>query len=313
VEMAPGAFGLRIVSRAGVPGLDRRGGVAGRRRAVHGLAEDGEIDRRLAGGGLSLIGADGEGETRVEYHERSGGGLLIRTASFGEHLLLEGGRTVLSSVAAVEPELWQRYVLGQVLPLTASVQGLEVFHASAVALEGGVLVLAGGSGAGKSSLAAALIASGEGAFFADDVVALDATAFGLTAYPGTTLMSIPRDLDPELRAALPTGQPWVADERKEIASVRGERRPQPVLAFLRLTPEEGNRGMRFEPCLPDRLMATTFDGVSRTPERMRRLLRVAALLAAGGRAEELRYPLDSDPRALAVAIRERLGAGVGLA
>lgn len=311
--MAPGAFGLRVVSDLGVPGLNRRGGVAGRRRAVHALATESEIGRRLGDGGLALIGADGEGETRVEYHDFAGGGLLIRSASFGEHLLLDGGRTVLSSVAAVDPGLWQRYLLGQVLPLTASVQGLEVFHASAVALERGVLVLAGGSGAGKSSLAAALIATGAGAFFADDVVALDATAFGLTAYPGTTLIGIPRNLDPELRAALPTGSPWLADERKEIASIRGERRPQPVLAFLRLTPEDRDGGLRFEPCLPDRLMATTFDGVSRTPERMRRLLRVAALLAAGGRAEELRYPLGSDPRVLAAAIGERLGAGAGLA
>lgn len=311
--MAPGAFGLRIVSHAEIPGLDRRGGVAGRRRAVHGLVAEGEIGLRLAGGGLALIGADGEGEARVEYHELGGRGLLIRSASFGEHLLLDGGRTVLSAVAGADPQLWQRYVLGQVLPLTASVQGLEVFHASAVALERGVLVLAGGSGAGKSSLAAALIASGAGAFFADDVVALDATAFGLTAYPGTTLMSIPRDLDPELAAALPAGPPLLADERKKIASVRGERRPQPVLAFLRLTPEDRGGDLRFEPCLPDRLMATTFDGVSRTPERMRRLLRVAALLAAGGRAEELRYPLGTEPRALAAAIGTRLGAGVGLA
>jgi hypothetical protein len=311
--MAPGAYGLRILAEAGIPGIDRRGGVAGRRRAAHRLVEEGELRSRWASGGLSLIGADGEDETRVEYHELTGGGLLIRSASFGEHLLLDGGRTVLSAVTGVDPDLWRRYLLGQVLPLTASVQGLEVFHASAVALERGVLVLAGGSGAGKSSLAAALIATGTASFFADDVVALDATAFGLTAYPGTTLMGIPHDLDPELRASLPTGRPWLADERKEIASVRGERCPQPVLAFLRLTPEDRDGAPRFEPCLPDRLMATTFDGVSRTPERMRRLLRVAALLAAGGRAEELRYPLGSDPRALAAAIGERLGAEAGVA
>lgn len=304
--MAPGAFGLAISSDAGIPGLDTPGAVAGARRVDHQLVGTEPLGERLGNQALTQLLREGDGSLRVELHQHPSGALLIRTASFGEHLIGDGGRTVLSAGTRTDPGLWQRYVLGQVLPLAASVQGLEIFHASAVAVAGGVVALAGPPGAGKSSIAASLIGAGAGTFFADDVLALDATAFELTAYPGPTLIAIPHDRYPALGERFFTGPPGLVVGGKTLARVRGERQALAVRSFLRLNPDPGARGISFEACLPDRLMGTTFDGVSRGQERLLRLLRIAAMLAADGRARELRYPPGTDPRALAEALLDRL-------
>lgn len=304
---APGAFGLAIDSDAGIPGLATPGAVAGSRSVRHRVVDAEVIAERCAEGTLTLSGAAGEGALRREYHRHSSSAQLIRSESYGQHLIADGGRTVLSAVDGASAELWQRYVLGQVLPMAASLQGLEVFHASAVATEAGVIALAGRSGAGKSSLATALLCEGA-TFFVDDVLAIELTASGVTAFPGPTLMGVPlAELDRIGDHA--DGPAWVTDERKAIVPVRGEREALPILAFIALSAEEEEAtSPRFAPCPPNRLMGLTFDGLSRTPERLRRLLRVSALLAAEDRALELRFSPRSHSAALAGAILERLPA-----
>lgn len=304
---APGAFGLAVVSDADLPGLDEPAG--GGRRVTHRLVDTDSIAEQLRAGGWRRLGSDGQGAGLVEYRERDSGDVLIRSRSCGDHAILQRGKLVLSSVTGIETERWQSYILGQVLPLTASVQGLEIFHAGAVAVGDGVIAIAGPSGAGKSSLAAALIASGAASFFTDDVLAVDAGAFGLAAYPGTNLIGVPHDQAATLPADLRVGRPWRVDGRKAVMRIRGERRALPVRAFLRLTPDPTVAGTRFEACPPDRLMATTFDGVSRAPARLLRLLRVGALLAADGSALELRYRPGSQPQVTAEAVLARLEQG----
>ncbi|HVO55199.1 MAG TPA: hypothetical protein VMT37_12385 [Solirubrobacterales bacterium] len=304
-SVAPGAFGLAIASEASLPGLDRPGAVAGARRVAHRLVEPAALRARLGERTATRVLRQGQGAFRVECHEHAERRLLLRTESFGDHLIADGGRTILSSVGRARPDLWQRFVLGQVLPVTASVQGLEVFHASAVAVAGGALALAGPSQAGKSSIALRLIARGEASFFADDVLALDANALDLVAYPGPGLIGVPADQLAAAEDALP-GQIWSADASKALFAIAGERGGLPVRAFVRLTPDEGAAGISFESCLPNRLMATTFDGVTRAPERLLRLLRVAAMLAADGRAQELRYPPGSEPDAVVDALLAQL-------
>lgn len=307
---APGAFGLAISSDAGLPGLETRTQTAGARTVEHRMVSAEDLRERCESGTLVRLGGDGEGALRLEYHQHSSGGILIRTESFGEHLIADSGQSVFSAVEGVDDDLWPRYVLGQVLPLTASVQGLEIFHASAVSVDGSVIALAGPSGAGKSALALALIDQGA-AFFTDDVLALDAGAFDLTAFPGTTLMSIPHDQASNVRDSLLTGPPWKADERKAVVPVRGERAAQPIRSFVVLSPGERVEGVSFGACLPNSLMANTFDGVSRTPERMRRLLRVGAMLAADDRALELRYSKKTSPPEVAQALLDRLAVPAG--
>lgn len=302
---APGAFGLAIDSDAGLPGLATPAAVAGFSRLVeHRLVNREAIRERCGEGTLTRLGSDGEGPLHREYYLHSSGGQLIRTESYGEHLIADGGRTVLSAVDGARSDLWKRYVLGQVLPMTASVQGLEIFHASAVATERGIVALAGPSGAGKSSLAAAMLSEGA-SFFVDDVLAIDLAASGITAYPGPNLMGVPL-AEVERLGDIVDGTPWISDERKAIVPIRGERRALPILAFIALTVDDEAIVPKFAPCPPNRLMGLTFDGLSPTRERLRRLLRVSAMLAAGGRALEVRFSTQSGAAETVTAILERL-------
>ena len=273
-ETAPGAYGLAIDSDAGLAGIDAPSGAT--RATRHRVVGEGAVlEAAVTAGAPRLLGANGSGAERVEYHE-CGGAVLIQAGRYGDHLVGAGGGEVLSAVAAADPALWPGHVLGQALPLAASLAGLEVFHAGAVVIDGGVVALAGPSGAGKSTLVAALIAAGAG-FFSDDVLAVEPRAGGLVAYPGTTL-----------------------------PGVEGVRRPLPLRAFLRLVPEPG-AAVELLPCRTDRLLESTFDGISAAARRSLRLLDVAAALAP--LAHELRFPPAADPEAVAVAVRARLAAG----
>lgn len=300
---APGAFGMAIDSDAGIPGLDTPSAVAGSRRVEHRLVSRGAIRERSKDGTLTVLGSDGEGRQYREYLQHSSGSQLIRTKSYGEHLIAEKGGTIFSAIEGEEPNLWKRYVLGQLLPIAASVQGLEIFHASAVATARGVVALAGPSGAGKSSVAAAML-SEETEFFVDDVLAVELTTSGVAAYPGPALISLPLGEFEQLGDRV-AGPPWFSDDRKAIVPIRGERRSLPILAFIALSVDEGAADLEFAPCPPNRLMGLTFEGLSRTPERLRRLLRVSAMLAADSRALEVRFSTQTSAAMIGAAILER--------
>ena len=69
-----------------------------------------------------------------------------------------------------------------VLPLVVQARGTQVLHASAVATPGGMVALCGTSTAGKSTLAAALLARGR-EVVADDALAFEAGGDGVDAFP----------------------------------------------------------------------------------------------------------------------------------
>ena len=81
------------------------------------------------------------------------------------HWLLTARRLVdlRSRAEDLEAWLWQRFLVGQVLPFAALLQGLEVFHASAVVLGDRVVAIVGGSGGGKTSVGLNLVLAGSAA------------------------------------------------------------------------------------------------------------------------------------------------------
>lgn len=284
--MAPGAYGLAIDSDAALPGIEAPSGATrATRHRVLGTAA--LIEAAVRAGAPRLLGAGGEGEERVGYFA-CGEAVLIVAGPRGDHLVSGDGAEVLSAVATADPALWPGHVLGQALPLAASLAGLEVFHAGAVAIDGGVVALAGPSGVGKSTLVAALCARGA-RFFADDVLAVEMCGGELVAYPGTTLA----------RAVGPGGT-------KSAATIHGVRRRLPVRAFLRLTIEPGAT-VELRPCGAGRLLESTFDGISPAPHRPLRLLEVAAALAP--LAHELRLPPSADADEVAATILAALRPG----
>src|SRR4051794_1670101 len=139
------------------------------------------LDRRFPDGKLFLP---------VKRDDRAG--YYVHAPRFGRHLVAPDGRTITSALPRIAPWRWERLFLAQVLPLAAVLQGLEVFHASAVALDGNVLAFVGAAGVGKTSTAAHLVASGLD-FVTDDVLALETGHDAVVAHPGPPRLAIDAD------------------------------------------------------------------------------------------------------------------------
>jgi hypothetical protein len=116
-------------------------------------------------------------------------GYRIAAPGYGTHIVSPDGTAIVSAVAAVSPWRWQRLLFAQVLPLAATLQGLELFHASAVEHAGRALAFVATSGTGKSSIAAHLVSRGA-RYIADDVLALEPARAGTMAHPGPAVASV---------------------------------------------------------------------------------------------------------------------------
>jgi hypothetical protein len=137
----------------------------------------------------------------IDHHQDLG--YCIWARGFGRHVVANDGLTVRSAVPSVAAWRWQRLMFAQVLPLAAALRGLDPFHASAVASNGRAVGFVASSGAGKTTLAANLVARGEAQFMADDVMVLEHRNEEIVAHPGAGMMS----LDPvELRKLTPAGK-----------------------------------------------------------------------------------------------------------
>jgi len=93
----------------------------------------------------------------------------------------EGGLIDCYSPRGASPEA-RHYLLDHMLPRVLDLHGSTVLHASAIALDGGTVLLAGRSGAGKSTLAAVL-GGGPGVLLSDDAVCIKERGGRLIAVP----------------------------------------------------------------------------------------------------------------------------------
>ncbi len=95
-----------------------------------------------------------------------------------------------------------RLLFAQVLPLAATLQGLELLHASAVVLDGRTIAFSAPAGTGKTSVAAHLVAGGA-SLLTDDVLALELSNDGLVAHSGAPVLAV---ADAELKAMTGDGR-----------------------------------------------------------------------------------------------------------
>jgi hypothetical protein len=224
----------------------------------------------------------------VEAHAEAG--WLLHGEGLGSHLLSADGRR-LRCVPGVPPaRSWERFLAAQVLPFAAAVNGLEVLHASAVAIDTGAVAVLGASGAGKTSLAIALCEQGA-RFIADDVLAVELSDGGLLAHPGTPL-AVRKEQGGE-----------------RIAPVAGAARAVPLHDVLLLDRREDGPS---RPCFEHvgdgaALLSGTFNLLLRDRARATRLLEVCAL-ASRGRVLRVSCGPGSDPQELATAVLHRLQA-----
>lgn len=105
-------------------------------------------------------------------------------------ILVRGGREILvAPEPACEPDL-EPYILGSALGAICLQNGLLPLHASAVSLGSEAIAFAGPTGAGKSTMAAAVAGRGH-AHVTDDLTVMRLPTEGLPlVYPGTRVMKL---------------------------------------------------------------------------------------------------------------------------
>lgn len=248
---------------------------------------------------------DGRPALTLERHPELG--FRMYAHRYGHWLVSADGASIRASHAEdLEPWLWQRFLAAQVLPFAALLQGLEVFHASAVVLEDRVLAIVGGSGGGKTSVGLNLVLRGM-PFFTDDVLALDLRATGLVSMPGPGSANV---RDEALRRLCEQADARMGEivgrstESLRVVVHRDERElPLGVVYFLDRSAD--HRRLRFEPTTdPYLLLASTFNFVIRTPERLAAQLDTCAALARSAALFRVRAPRSVTAAELATAVAD---------
>jgi hypothetical protein len=237
-------------------------------------------------------------------------GYLISGPEYGTHLLSRDGGQLQCDPEGLPEVSWQRLLVAQVLPFAALLQGLEVFHASAVVRDGQAVAFLGRSRAGKTSLALELCRRGA-SFLADDVLALECRDGRLLAHPGSPLAGVERvDGDSEIETGEDMGGQVVAvNARERLVQVIGAAEPVALAAMFFLDRRaDGPPAPCFEPVADAQaLLSATFNFVLATPARLRSLLEVCAL-AARARVERIVCGPDTALAEIGAAVELRLGA-----
>jgi hypothetical protein len=271
------AFGLDLEADFELPGMDPAGPPTGRPVRLR----LGEPETDAAGRGERIAEAPGAAVDVVP------GGFLARAEGVGRAWIADRGDEI--AWAPESPDA-QRFLGGQVLPFAAVLQGLEVFHASAVVAGGRALAVVAGSGVGKTTLALELVRRGL-AFLDDDVLVLDGE---LLAYPGPALANVGEERVPVARhqEPVPLGALCFLDR-----APRGAAAASPTATVERLDPVD-----------PKLLLAATFNLALRTPERLTRQLEVCGRIAESAVVLRARCPAGVAPAALAELIHDAVRA-----
>jgi hypothetical protein len=303
------AFGLELDAPCALPGLLESHGRAGPRRASLELVPAASIESAWeAREGRTLVERkfpDGRLMMRIEEHPELG--YRIWAPRYGRHLVSADGRRISSALPRLAPWRWQRLFFAQVLPLASALQGLELFHASAVSLRDRVMAFAGGSGVGKTSLAAHLVARGA-TLATDDVLALEAVPGGVLAHPGAATASVD---EAELRAMAPEGREALgkevgrSDKVHLAAPVLDRPQPLSLLYFPRRSSTPGPvRIARLEPPGTRELLAASFLLYLQSSSRLVTHLDVCARIAKSVTTYRVVVPPDVPSRDVAAAVEE---------
>jgi hypothetical protein len=304
------AFGLEIAGAFRAPGL-WTGGSLPRKLSLELVPEEALACSGAGWEPRCRVPLDATGRTlALDAHRQHG--YLVHADGFGSYVIARDGRRVGMAPGPVAAWRWQRLLTAQVLPIAALAQGLDLFHASAVAVEGRVLAITGESGAGKTTLAAQLMLSGA-EFVCDDALAIERADGRLIAHCGPPLMNLRESTATLLRPAerRRLGEELGSDESGPRLRVRGSRAALPLGAFFVLrrgARRSGVRIRRLSPPAPDLLLGAGFGTAIRTSDRLVRWLDVCARIAASTPVYTVESAAHVPPSAVAATIREALGS-----
>jgi hypothetical protein len=274
-------FGLELRTSFPIEGLVAGAGPPLPRPAELELIAPERLDADWPGGAERISERrfrDGSIVSSIDAHGEAG--YLLFAESFGRYRISPDGRRIGCAPANGDAWRWQRYLVGQVLPFAALLQGLEVFHASAVSVGERAVAFFGPSGSGKTSLAINF-ALGGCPFMADDVVALETRADAVVAHAGVAVASLRHVAADELpeRDRRRAGKELGRDTDAVRIAVERPVDELPLGVVYLLDPSSGGGVAPDSPVDPRALLGATFNFVIRTPRRLVRQLDLCARLA----------------------------------
>ena len=227
-------------------------------------------------------------------------GYRLLAEHYGSYSVTLDGSLILCAPVRRAPWQWQGFLIGQMLPAAAVLHGLEVLHASAVAMAGHAVVITAPSGAGKSSLAVNLVRRGE-SFLADDVVALEPAGEQLLVHPGPALVSVrhaeARALGPRALAEL--GPELGRDDNEVRVKVGRDVQPLPLGAVYVIERDGQVTETTFSAAWDPRLLIEScFTRFVRRPERLINQLDVCARAQRAAAVFKVAVPPAVDAAAL---------------
>lgn len=302
------AFGLSLNADFEMPGLPSQRAAEGAVRRCglvlcSDLASEGDWDTSDAKRMFEL--ADDDGRAACTLDAREGDGARIWGRDRGSFFVDEDGSGVRCYPSRVTDWQWRRFLVGQVLPHAALLQGLEILHASSVAIDGDAIVFVGPSRAGKSSVAAQLNARGA-ALVADDVVSIERLDRVVVAHPGTPMIGLRH----EERAlwseeGLEKLGTRVVESETEllVAAANSAGGPCPLRTVYLLNRSSLEERVSFEDVDDPRyLLASTYNNVVQTPERLVRMLDVYSELSRSARVFRVNVPSSATAADVALAV-----------
>lgn len=308
------AFGIDVEAEFPIPELPASGDGGDSPRTSLELAEQSDLKRswpaREATRLVSRTFPDGRPMMVVERHEDAG--FCIWAPRYGRHVVSGDGADVRCALPRVAAWRWERLLFAQVLPLAAALLGRVLFHASAVAVDGGAFGFTGHAGAGKSSVAAHLVARGA-ALVTDDILALELSDDGVLAHPGASLTGIDAH---ELGAMTAEGRALLGahlgkSDKTYVAApiVRG---PLPLRGLYFLT-RNGGRSIEIGPAdsTPARLLGSGFISYLRSPPHLVHHLDVCARVADVVPTLRVSVPASAPATSVAAAVEAHLQTLLG--
>lgn len=264
-----------------------------------------ELRQGTAGRFARLLAQSRLIERRAGYHYAHGadGSVYVRWQGVGQFIASAGGDRIWCAAAPESSEAsFQVYLLGQALSMALVKRGREPLHGSAVEHEGRAIALLGGSGYGKSTLAASLIAEG-GRLLTDDLLLIRANARGMQAQPGPARIKLFADSAQRFLPAAANGVPMNPLTRKQVIPLDAAQRcqgPARLAALYVLAPPEAarlQRRVRIEPLHAREaflaLLRNTFNRLIVDRERLRRQMLETTRLVQTVPMRTLLFPWDA--------------------
>jgi hypothetical protein len=280
------AFGLNVTADLPILGLDRGEPSEGdpphawlRRTSPETI----DADWVWTGAEQLITRYHPDGTLAMTVHAHTEAGYRIDAPGYGRFRITPDGALVQCAPAPGPAWRWHRPFVAQALPLAATLNGMELLHASAAVVDGKAIAFTGHSGAGKTSLGIHLVDQGA-SLLADDVVALSADGEQLRAHPGVRFANVDQEqidaLEPDRRGRL--GRVVGSSDKVHILvdSMADAAAPLAALYFLHRRPTVSR--LEFElvwPPEPPLLLAATFMPHITASARLTAQLRVCSLIA----------------------------------